>query len=179
MTTSHPRDEGHSTPFRLPDDWTVEPATEADLDDLLAIEQASFTNPWTRQMFVWEMENTGVSAVHVLRTPEWRVAAFCMTWLVLDEVHVNNLAVRPEFRGRGAGRAILMEVFRLGRAQGARRATLEVRKSNAVALALYASLGFEVMGTRRDYYTNPNEDALILWQGDLSSLEDDSAVPPA
>lgn len=172
MTGGEAPKVGEAQPPRHPADWSVEPATEADLDEVLVIEQASFTNPWSRQMFLWELQNVGVSYVFVLRTPEWRVAGFCTTWLVLDEIHVNNLAVRPESRGRGVGRVLLLEVFRHGRAQGARRATLEVRRSNETALKLYQGLGFEVVGTRRNYYTHPVEDALILWQGDLSSVED-------
>jgi [ribosomal protein S18]-alanine N-acetyltransferase len=147
----------------LPDGWTVEPLEEADLDEVLEVERASFSNPWSRQMFVWEMQNAGVSYAYVLRTPEWRVAGFCTIWLVLDEVHINNVAVRPECRGQGAGRVLLSFVLKVGAAQGATRATLEVRRSNAAALKLYGALGFTVAGTRRHYYTSPVEDALILW----------------
>jgi [ribosomal protein S18]-alanine N-acetyltransferase len=147
----------------LPDGWTVAPLAETDLDDVLEIEAASFSNPWSRQMFLWEMQNTGVSYAYVLKTPEWRVAGFCTVWLVLDEVHINNVAIRPECRGRGAGRVLLTFVLREGAAQGATRATLEVRRSNAAALKLYDVLGFKVGGTRRNYYTSPVEDALILW----------------
>ena len=152
----------------LPAGWTVETLTEEDLDEVLAIEEASFSNPWSRQMFVWELQNVGVSYAYVLRTPEWRVAAFCTTWVVLDEVHINNVAVRPECRGQGAGLALLRFVLRLGGSLGARRATLEVRRSNAAALKLYERLGFQVSGTRRNYYSNPVEDALILWREDLA-----------
>jgi ribosomal-protein-alanine N-acetyltransferase len=114
-------------------------------------------------MFLWEMQNAGVSDAYVLRTPEWRVAAFCTVWLVLDEVHINNIAVRPECRGHGAGQLLLTRVLREGTGHGAARATLEVRRSNAAALKLYEKMGFKVGGTRRNYYTNPVEDALILW----------------
>jgi ribosomal-protein-alanine N-acetyltransferase len=145
----------------------VEPLEEADLDEVLEIERASFSNPWSRQMFLWEMQNAGVSYAYVLRTPGWRVAAFCTVWLVLDEVHINNVAVRPECRGQGAGRILLTHVLREGAARGAARATLEVRRSNAAALSLYERLGFTVGGTRRNYYTSPVEDALILWLDSL------------
>jgi ribosomal-protein-alanine N-acetyltransferase len=148
----------------LPPGWTVDTLAEPDLDDVLAIEQASFTNPWTRQMFLWEFQNAGVSYGYVLRTPEWRVAAFCTVWIVLDEVHINNIAVRPECRGGGVGRALLEFVLRMGAGLGARRATLEVRRSNATAIKLYERLGFSVAGVRRNYYANPVEDALILWR---------------
>jgi ribosomal-protein-alanine N-acetyltransferase len=148
----------------LPPGWSVDTLEEPDLDDVLAIEQASFTNPWTRQMFLWELQNVGVSYGYVLRTPEWPVAAFCTVWVVLDEIHINNVAVRPECRGGGVGRALLEFVLRLGAGLGARRATLEVRRSNAAALKLYERLGFAVGGVRRNYYSNPVEDALVLWR---------------
>jgi [ribosomal protein S18]-alanine N-acetyltransferase len=150
-----------------PAGWTVEALEESDLDDVLEVERASFSNPWTRQMFIWEMQNAGVSYAYVLRTPQWRVAGFCTVWLVLDEVHINNVAIRPECRGQGAGRVLLTFVLREGAAHGAGRATLEVRRSNAAALKLYGALGFTIGGTRRNYYTSPVEDALILWKDHL------------
>ena len=153
----------------LPEGWTVNTLLEDDLDEVLAIEEASFSNPWSRQMFVWELQNVGVSYAYVLRTPEWRVAAFCTIWMVLDEIHINNVAVRPECRGQGVGQALLRFVLTLGGRLGARRATLEVRRSNAAALKLYERLGFRVAGSRRNYYSNPVEDALILWRDDLGS----------
>jgi ribosomal-protein-alanine N-acetyltransferase len=148
----------------LPPGWAVETLEEADLDAVLAIEEASFTNPWTRQMFLWELQNVGVSYGYVLRTPEWPVAAFCTIWVVMDEIHINNIAVRPECRGGGVGRVLLEFVLRLGAGLGARRATLEVRRSNQAALKLYEKLGFAVAGVRKNYYANPVEDALILWR---------------
>jgi [ribosomal protein S18]-alanine N-acetyltransferase len=148
----------------LPPGWSVDTLAESDLDDVLAIEEASFTNPWTRQMFQWELQNVGVSYGFVLRTPGWPVAAFCTIWIVLDEIHINNIAVRPECRGGGVGRTLLEFVLRLGTGLGARRATLEVRRSNEVALKLYERMGFAVAGVRKNYYANPVEDALILWR---------------
>ncbi len=152
-----------------PRGWAVEAMKETDLDEVLDIEAASFTNPWTRPMFEQELLNTGVAYGYVLRTPEWRVAAFCTVWVVADELHVNNLAVRPECRGAGVGRALLESVIGAAVSLGARRATLEVRRANRAALKLYERLGFSVVAVRKDYYTNPVEDALILWRDELAS----------
>jgi ribosomal-protein-alanine N-acetyltransferase len=85
--------------------------------------------------------------------------------MVLDELHINNLAVRDDFRGRGVGTALLEHVIGDGASRGAERATLEVRRSNAPARRLYERLGFEVAATRPNYYVSPAEDALILWRG--------------
>jgi len=148
--------------------WTIERTlTHADLDEIVAIEQASFSNPWTRQMYVRELENPDVSFLYVLRYPV-AIAAFCSFWLVLDEIHINNLAVRHEHQGKGLGTALLEHVLVAGAARGAERATLEVRRSNAPALRLYERLGFQVAATRPNYYVSPPEDALILWKGALN-----------
>ena len=148
--------------------WTIERTlSHADLDEIVAIEKASFSNPWTRQMYVRELENPDVSFLYVLRFPE-QIVAFCAFWLVLDEIHINNLAVRTEYQGRGLGTALLQHALQAGARRGAERATLEVRRSNAAALRLYERLGFEVAATRPNYYVSPPEDALILWKGALN-----------
>ncbi len=110
--------------------WTIERTlSDRDLDEIVAIEQASFSNPWTREMYVRELQNPDVSFLYVLRVPGEGVVAFCSFWLVLDEVHINNLAVRGDFRGRGVGTALLEHVIRRGEPRGrpghARGAALE------------------------------------------------------
>jgi ribosomal-protein-alanine N-acetyltransferase len=150
--------------------WTIERMmTDGELDQIVAIEHASFSNPWTREMYVRELQNPDVSFLYVLRTPDEGIVAFCSFWLVLDEVHINNLAVRGDFRGRGAGTALLEHVIQAGACRGADRATLEVRRSNAPARRLYERLGFAVAATRPNYYVSPPEDALILWRGELKT----------
>ena len=145
--------------------WTIERTlSTGDLDDIVAIEEASFNNPWTRDMYERELQNPDVSFLYVLRMPGQGIVAFCSFWLVLDELHINNLAVRGDVRARGLGTALLEHVLQAGASRGAGRATLEVRRSNAAARRLYESLGFEVAATRPNYYVSPAEDALILWR---------------
>jgi [ribosomal protein S18]-alanine N-acetyltransferase len=141
---------------------------EDDLTGVLEVESESFTNPWTREMYAWELQNRSVCHVYVLRTPECAVAGFCAFWLVFDEIHINNVAVRPAYRGRGLGTALMHYILAEARRLGARRATLEVRSSNQGARRLYERLGFRVAGTRRNYYSHPVEDALILWRDEVS-----------
>jgi ribosomal-protein-alanine N-acetyltransferase len=149
-------------------DWVIEPmASPGDLDAVLAIEQESFTNPWTREMYLAEIENRGVSYCFVVRDAGGAVIGFCSFWRVLDEMHINNVAVTRVHRGAGVGTALMREVLRQGAQLGARRATLEVRRSNEEARRLYERLGFTVAGVRRGYYSNPVEDALVLWREDL------------
>lgn len=150
--------------------WVIEPLTSpADLDAVVAIEHASFANPWTREMYVAEFENRGTSYCFLVRDASRVIIGFCAFWLVFDEVHINNVAIAPEHRRAGAGTALLRQVLLEGAKLGARRATLEVRRSNSAALHLYERLGFSAAGVRRGYYSSPVEDALVLWRDDLAS----------
>jgi ribosomal-protein-alanine N-acetyltransferase len=151
-------------PRAEPETFWIEPLEgDADLDGVLDVEGESFTNPWTRAMYAWELQNRAVCHIYVARTADCPVAGFCALWLVFDEIHINNVAVRPRYRGRGMGTAILRHVLTEAHRLGATRATLEVRASNGGARRLYERLGFRVEGVRPSYYTNPVEDALILW----------------
>src|SRR5512134_1855710 len=99
---------------------------DRDLEGVLDVERESFTNPWTREMYAWELQNRTVCHIYVVRADGCRVAGFCAFWLVFDEIHINNVAMRPRFRGQGMGSALLRHVLAEGRTLGARRATLEV-----------------------------------------------------
>jgi ribosomal-protein-alanine N-acetyltransferase len=143
--------------------------SDEDLAGVVEVEAESFSNPWTRDMYVSDRQNRSMSHILVARTDDCAVAGFCAFWLVFDEVHVNNVAVRPRFRGRGIGTALLRRLLDDARTLGARRATLEVRASNDGARRLYERLGFHVAGVRRRYYTHPDEDALILWRDDMAT----------
>src|SRR5688500_9292114 len=148
----------------MPRYWIEPLADGTDLEGVLAVEAESFTNPWTRDMYSWELQNRSVCHILIVRTDDCPVAGFCAFWRVFDEIHINDLAMRQQFRRQGIGTALLHEVMAEARRLGARRASLEVRASNADARRLYEQLGFYVAGTRRNYYTNPVEDALILWR---------------
>jgi ribosomal-protein-alanine N-acetyltransferase len=137
-------------------------ATAADLDGVLAIEDASFNNPTTREWYEAELKRPEVCYIYVLRTDECPVAAFCAFWRVVDQIHINNLAVRPELRGQGLATRLLEAVMAEAGQMGVQSATLEVRRSNTPALRLYAKAGFNEAGVRRNYYTQPVEDALVL-----------------
>lgn len=162
--------------------WVIERVEkEQDLDAVLQVEAVSFTNPWTRQMYLREMDNPRVSYIYALRIrggpDEGTVVGFCSFWLVFDELHINNLAIKPDYRDHGMGTALLRHAMDTAARLGARRATLEVRRSNHAARRIYERLGFEIAGVRRDYYTNPTEDALILWRRTLPDAR--SGVNPS
>lgn len=159
----------HEPRAEAPAFWIERLEGDEDLDGVLAVEAESFTNPWTRAMYAWELQNRNVCHIYVARTPTCRVAGFCAFWLVFDEIHINNVAVLPRFRGGGMGSAILQHVLDQATHLGANRATLEVRASNAGARRLYERLGFHTAGRRPNYYASPVEDALILWRDGLGN----------
>lgn len=137
-------------------------ASKEDLDGVLAIEEASFNNPTTREWYEGELQRPEVCFIYVMRTAQQPVAAFCAFWLVAEQAHINNLAVRPELRSRGLGTQLLEQIIVEAAHLGASMLTLEVRESNQPARRLYARSGFFQDGVRKNYYTNPVEDALIL-----------------
>jgi ribosomal-protein-alanine N-acetyltransferase len=152
----------------LADGYAVERVTSgADLDAVAALEAASFTNPWTKEMLVRELETSLVARVYVLRAPGRPVAAFCSCWILYDELHINTLAVDPECRRRGLATVLMRHLLALAADEGATRALLEVRQSNIPAIRLYETLGFEITNIRRGYYTHPEEDALVLTRAAL------------
>jgi ribosomal-protein-alanine N-acetyltransferase len=146
-----------------------DPGADADIDAIVALESESFTNPWSRQTLVWELQNSDVTLVYVLRRDDERIAAFCVCWIIFDELHINTLAVAPADRRQGFATTLLHQVMAEAAAKGAQKATLEVRASNKSALALYERLGFHVAAKRPGYYTKPEEDALILWRENLDT----------
>jgi ribosomal-protein-alanine N-acetyltransferase len=159
------RDRARGTSLAgLPIGWTVTRASGA--DDLSAVEslqKRAFTNAWGAESIRWELENTDVARLYLMRDATGIVVGYCACWMVFDELHINSLAVDEPWRRRGLARVLLRSVIGDAVASGARAATLEVRQSNAAARALYEGLGFRVEGVRRDYYQQPREDALILW----------------
>ena len=155
---------------------TIENMMKEDIDQVLTIEQASFTMPWSRNLFLSEFRSPTVSTllVALADAPQRTVVGFTVFWLVEDEMHILNLAVAPELRRKGIARKLVIAALKRANAKGARRAFLEVRASNAAALKLYSNLGFTGTGMRREYYDLPIEDAVImtLEQGPFQGLID-------
>jgi [ribosomal protein S18]-alanine N-acetyltransferase len=142
-------------------------AEMGDVDVLLALERASAHHPWTAPHFVAAMDPSLGTETLVVRalapgTRTTRVVAFCAIRLVVDEVHVENLAVDPGLRRQGIGSRLLDVALGAAARKGAGTALLEVRESNTAARSLYARAGFRPLGVRREYYREPTEDALLL-----------------
>lgn len=153
---------------------TVRPMFVSDVDQVLMVETRSFATPWSRSAFYGELlENP--RARYLVALDGRRVIGYIGLWLILDEAHVTNVAVHPDYRGRGIGRTLMTQAQRVATANGARRMTLEVRKSNNVAKNLYESLGYYSVGIRPGYYRDNNEDAIIMWKDDPGGGNDSSS----
>jgi ribosomal-protein-alanine N-acetyltransferase len=132
-----------------------------DLDEVLAIERVSFTMPWSRGAFLYEIEQNRVAQCHVVREDDVIVGYLCI-WEIGDEIHVTNIAIHPAHRRRGIARDLLAGLIADARGRDLRMIVLEVRPSNHHAIALYESFNFRVTGRRRGYYYDTGEDALVM-----------------
>lgn len=136
----------------------IRPMEESDLDQVMTIENVSFPSPWSLSAFERELKNPW-SVAWVCELGE-RVVGYIIAWKVADEFHIINLAVAPQVRKQGIGKSLLR--YALENAEGCVWARLEVRRSNWIAQALYRKLGFQEIGIRKQYYTDENEDAIVM-----------------
>lgn len=151
----------HGIPQRAPSLRTViAPAAPADVDEVTAIEAASFADPWTRQAFEAALRERH-ARFHVARSPDG-LSGYVIAWFVVDEGEIANLAVAPSARRRGVASALLDVVIADARGSDISTLFLEVRESNAAARALYARRGFKPVARRARYYRKPVEDAIVL-----------------
>jgi ribosomal-protein-alanine N-acetyltransferase len=141
--------------------YTIREMQREDIPAILGIERRSFPTPWTEWMFVSHLKFTGVSVNLVLETGE-DLSGYAIAWVAHDEIHLLSIAVGPEHRRLGYGRALLEEVIRHGMARGGSLVVLEVRDGNEPARNFYANMGFQVIGRRRKYYIDTGEDAFVM-----------------
>ena len=137
----------------------------ADLPEILAIEGESFASPWSPGMFAKEIES-GHARCLCARINSGKknvVGGYIIFWLVADEMHLQNLAVKEEYRRRGLALGLMRAMKEIAWNNKITSLTLEVRESNTEAIKLYQKCGFVVKGIRPLYYTDTYEDALIMW----------------
>ncbi|MCZ8515669.1 ribosomal protein S18-alanine N-acetyltransferase [Paenibacillus filicis] len=150
--------------------FTFRPMRVEDIPEVCDIEHEAFATPWTSGAFVNELTNNQFARYVVLEGEEGEVAGYGGMWLIMEEAHVTNIAIRDKYRGRKLGKRLLAELQCTAAFYGAVRMTLEVRPSNLVAQALYEQMGFRSVGVRRGYYTDNKEDAIIMW-ADLPKVD--------
>lgn len=161
---------------------SIRPMGETDLPQVLAIEQAVFPgDPWPRSAFSGQFDNPLVQSIVMVLdgtaqdtatgSARPKVIGYASTWLIVDEAHLMNIAVKRSFQGQGLGEFLLLNALGRTRTLGAEICTLEVRPSNVRAKSLYRNLGFHVAGRRRHYYVDNGEDALIMTSDKLATLQ--------
>jgi ribosomal-protein-alanine N-acetyltransferase len=134
-----------------------------DVDQVCEIENLSFTTPWSRESFESEVTKNNL-AKYLVAKVDGKVAAYGGMWIVLDEGHITNIAVHPDYRGQKIGEKLVQAMIETAKNNNVANITLEVRASNEVARNLYRKLGFEDSGLRKGYYSDTGEDAVIMWK---------------
>lgn len=134
---------------------------EEDIDDILDISSLSFSISWSKNSYLEELANP--IARYLVAKIDNRVVGFIGTWIVLDEAHITNIAMHPDYRKQGIGSKLLKEFLDYCKNQGCVAFTLEVRSSNKAAQALYEKYNFKQEGIRKGYYEDNKEDAIIMW----------------
>jgi [ribosomal protein S18]-alanine N-acetyltransferase len=135
--------------------------TLEDLEQVVAIDQASFSLPWPPRSFQFELTDNPASRCWVVEA-DGRIAAMLVTWLIVDEIHIATIATHPDYRQRGFGKELLLHVLRSSKLEGAVSSFLEVRESNSAALQMYRKFGFLESGRREGYYKDNNEAAILM-----------------
>lgn len=140
----------------------IVPMTADHLEELEKLERICFSRPWSRKMLAEELENQCAAFLVAEDSVSGRVLGYAGLMVVADEGYITNVAVFPEYRRQGIAAQILQVFLQFAEANQLAFLTLEVRPSNAAAIALYQNFGFEEVGRRKNYYDLPKEDALIL-----------------
>lgn len=153
---------------------TIRSAKTEDLAAIAALDRLCLGGLWSLQTYQRELDSPNSTLLIATlddRNPPQKAIALGCFWAILEEAHITLLAVHPQYRRSGIGQLLLAILLQRAAAIGLERATLEVRASNTIALALYDKFGFRQAGRRRKYYHKPEEDALILWQSGLEKAE--------
>ena len=146
--------------------YILRPMTLDDIPQVIAIEKKSFPTPWSPYAFTCELADNQFAHYLVLAAAEnpSTVLGYGGMWIIIDEAHITNIAIAPALRGQALGEFLINGMIALAREKNVARMTLEVRVSNEPAKNLYNRMGFVAAGIRRGYYTDTNEDAIIMWK---------------
>lgn len=136
--------------------------SQKDIDDVLEISSLSLKESWSKDSYKKELENP--MARYLVAEVDNKVIGFAGLWKVLDEGHITNIAVHPDYRGNGIGSKLVESLINKSDSWYINSLTLEVRSSNKIAQNLYEKYGFEKEGIRKNYYSDNKEDAIIMWK---------------
>ena len=156
---SRPRSARRGSPGRM----TIEPMTSADIRAVMHIEALSFTTSWPSSAFASELNDNKLAHYFVGRVPGGGIVAYGGIWVILEDSHVTTIAVHPDRRGKKYGEEMIVHLLREAIDRGASWITLEARESNDVAQNLYRKYGFTTVSTRRAYYSDNGENAVVMW----------------
>ncbi len=149
-------------------DLKIRPLTSPDLSAVLELDNICFGSLWTLDGYQREIESPNSELIGLFSNlKETKLLGMGCFWSILEEAHITILAVNPQYQRQGLGQMLLNSLLKIAQSRGLERATLEVRPSNLAALSLYEKFGFQIAGTRRRYYKDNDEDALILWLGGI------------
>lgn len=140
--------------------YKIEPMNKDHISQIMEIEKVSFPTPWHKRIF--ELEIGKPRSFHSVFKLEDKVVGYLISWMLYDEIHILNVAIHPEHRRGGIGRKLIEYTIAHFRPKGAMTVILEVRTSNIAAQNLYEKMGFEVLRTRKKYYSDTGEDALVM-----------------
>lgn len=141
----------------------IREADPLDVDSMTQLDQICFAVPWHREDFEKELTDNE-RAVYIVAEDEEQIIGYAGLWCIVDEGHITNVAVHPDYRGKGLGRKLVNTMLVEARKKAnTKNFTLEVRVSNTPAIKLYQSFGFEEAGRRKGYYSDNKEDAAIMW----------------
>ncbi len=151
------------------DKFKIEKMTLSSLDEVMQIEVLAYgQHHWSRESFIAEIDNR-ISTYNCAYDENGKMAGYMGLWKIIDEAHVTNLAIHPDFRRKGVAKCLLLNALEECYREKIKYLTLEVRVSNIGAIKLYESFGFKSLGVRKKYYQNNNEDALIMWSENIFS----------
>lgn len=145
----------------------MEPLSEAHLPQIMEIEGKSHSAPWSEPSFRKELDHP--HSEFVVAVKDNHVIGYAGEWILADEAHVTTVAVDPDYRRQGLGQKLMEELLARAKDRGAVCSTLEVRVSNASAIALYEKLGYVRAATRKNYYPDNKEDAVVMWLYDMNA----------
>lgn len=143
----------------------IERMRSEDAETVAELDKKCFPTPWSLSAYLTEVHNP--SGYYIVAWVDGRIVGYAGMWLIMDEAHITTIGVDPGFRGRKIGERMLVHLLQEAIHRGARRSTLEVRRTNAVAQNLYAKYNFHTVAVRKGYYTNNDEDAFVMWVDDM------------